>query len=140
VPVTHRRPLVDVLTIVQEQGHHPCGRLLSHDASDRGEMMSQSEVSELVRLVDETSKLLEGLGETHWAGKLRTSIEAAAIDPWTMLRWFGGMGSLTDLYLSKINGHAIATEDEASTNEELAQLTARIYELAYQLERASPSR
>ncbi len=38
---------------------------------------------------------------------------------------FGGMGSLNDVYISKLNGHSV--DDEAKANKRLGELTAALW-------------
>jgi hypothetical protein len=48
-------------------------------------------------------------------------------DAQAILRKFGGMGSINDLYICSANGHSIKVEDEAAANQELQSLLECIY-------------
>ena len=44
--------------------------------------------------------------------------------------WFGGMGSINDLHLCKLNGHSVDPENETIANAELRDSIANLYQAA----------
>ncbi len=73
---------------------------------------------------------LERCGEEQWAVWLARDAErirdghVEGLDH--LIRAFGGMGSINDLWLSPINGHSIREEDAQQANEVLHALLMRI--------------
>ena len=85
----------------------------------------------LRRLLEELEELLAGFGEHWWAGRLLGFRETIDVNPDRARRElqtaFGGMGSLTDLQLSRFNGHVILESEEIDANEKLRSLVAEIW-------------
>ncbi|MCU0857792.1 MAG: hypothetical protein MUC65_05240 [Pontiellaceae bacterium] len=54
--------------------------------------------------------------------------------PKLLLDFFGGMGSLTDMYICPENNHKIQEEEVRNVNQTLDKLTSKAYSLAKQLE------
>jgi hypothetical protein len=77
------------------------------------------------------AELLESIGEVYWLERVR--VECAVVRPAEILGWFGGMGSLNDFYISKVNGHQVLKEDEDNLNQRLDGLRQLIYRLAAEL-------
>lgn len=95
-------------------------------------------MSELLLTLDDLASLLRRHGEPHWsawlegdARRLRNG-DRGALDH--LLSAFGGMGSLNDLILSPVNGHAIDEEDVERVNAELRRLASRLFTLARELQ------
>lgn len=100
-----------------------------------GSVTSCGQTEESLRTVmGEVVQLLDGAAERHWATTIREAQHA--LDPNQILRWFGGMGSLNDLILSRVNGHNVDREDESRANERLAVLQADMFRLASELLRS----
>ena len=98
--------------------------------------MSDSDFDErlerLLENLDEIATLLRNHGETHWlrwAMTCRSELathDAAAFDD--VLGAFGGMGSLNDLLILAVNGHAVEREDESAVNDRLDDLRNAIWD------------
>lgn len=78
----------------------------------------------------ELAELLEKIGDVYWLSKVRA--ECACARPAEIVSWFGGMGSLNDLIISKINGHKFTEGQEDDLNQYLNDLRRSIYDLASQ--------
>ncbi|WP_202805926.1 DUF6966 domain-containing protein, partial [Actinopolymorpha alba] len=83
----------------------------------------EARASRLANLLDEAVGLLEKHGESHWASWLATSRRRiAAGDTYGLdhlLSAFGGMGSLNDLLVLRVNGHEINEAQEGAVNTRL---------------------
>jgi hypothetical protein len=86
----------------------------------------------LRQVLNETLELLDGAGERFWSEKIRMAL-GGPIPRQQILSWYGGMGSFTDLMLSRVNGHDVRDEDQERLNVRLDKLQSRINELARQL-------
>jgi len=74
--------------------------------------------------------LLRSVDETFWSGKIEDVLRKD-ITPFAarnILRWYGGMGSFSDLMICRMNGHDVRSEDESRINKKLSALRAEIYE------------
>lgn len=80
-------------------------------------------------------ELLQSVNESFWSEKIkdvlaqRSSTQLAQ----SILDWYGGMGSFSDLVICRINGHEIAAEKEMSINKKLSVLRTKIYKKANSL-------
>ncbi len=74
--------------------------------------------------------LLRRHGKDFWAEWLEQAVSTERL-----LRAFGGMSSLNDVYLHPSNGHAIDLDDVAHVNARLHALLGSIYALARELRR-----
>lgn len=74
--------------------------------------------------------LFERYGVGFWAQTMRKKSEFIVADC-ELLRslksMFGGMGSLTDCYITPENGHRVTRDEQRSVNEKLDQLTTQLY-------------
>lgn len=102
-------------------------------------------LARLIKSLDETVNLLLNHGESHWfrwATSCRAALhnnDAAAFD--RVLGAFGGMGSFNDLWILRINGHAVEPDQESTVNARLTGLRSAIWDDAMALRhelRASP--
>ena len=57
--------------------------------------------------------------------------------PALLLKLFGGMGSLNDVYICPANNHKIREEEVRDVNEKFSRLTSKAYSLAKELERST---
>ena len=80
---------------------------------------------ELNEAIDDLNLLLSKYGVRGWKLNRVTTSSGAH----TVLRKFGDMGSINDLYICAANGHRIKPEDEAAANHELHKLLECIYTL-----------
>ncbi|MBC7768490.1 MAG: hypothetical protein H7124_06865 [Phycisphaerales bacterium] len=96
-------------------------------------------VSELATLVQEASDLLRRHSVTFWADWLGDDaarirqLDFSGIEH--LLSAYGGMGSLTDVYICPQSGHAIEAKNVESVNARLGSLLNRMYDGAKQLSR-----
>lgn len=102
-------------------------------------------LARLAENLGEVATLLRDHGETHWLKWATTcsheleTYDAAAFAH--VLGAFGGMGSLNDLLILRVNGHIVAPERESAVNRRLGDLRAAIWGDATALRhdlRASP--
>ena len=63
-------------------------------------------------------------GENHWKINPINNDQSAR----NLIRSFGGMGSLNDLYICKINGHKIERSEEIQVNEKVRNLLSSIHD------------
>jgi hypothetical protein len=79
-----------------------------------------------------TIAFLDGVNEKVWASRLVSYEQRLAKSDKSVLadlrREFGGMGTLNDLYLTRINGHSVPPDSEKRLNAELNQLRQSIYQ------------
>lgn len=91
----------------------------------------------LAKRLSQLSSLLEELGESHWAEWLRhDSVLLADSNPEGLdhfLSALGGMGSLNDLVICRVNGHRVDKTDESKINLEVQQLLSECRERASEL-------
>jgi hypothetical protein len=59
---------------------------------------------------------------------MRDAIGRQDLDPAELLAWYGGMGSLNDLVIARMNGHKIEPSEEIAENRRMDELRALIYE------------
>lgn len=81
-------------------------------------------------LLCKCKELLEKTGETYWSNKMDFLLKENIDDELMkniIVTWFGGMGSLNDLYICKENGYLISENDEILVNEKLEKLRVDIY-------------
>ncbi len=72
---------------------------------------------------DYLSKLEEQLTRAYASGEDQEKREAL-----TRIKGiYGGMGSFTDIFITNLAGHTIATEDESAVNEEFQHLRTQLY-------------
>jgi len=78
-------------------------------------------------------ELLSKYGEGFWADKIEAVLNRKPQDDNSMayevLSWFGGMGSINDVVISKANKHRIASDEEDAVNETLKSTLGEIYGL-----------
>lgn len=100
---------------------------------------SDHRISELVRLIQEASELLRRHDVTFWADWLADDAARIRRQDFSgiehLLSAYGAMGSLTDVFVSPQNGHAIEEKDVELVNARLGSLLSRIYDGAKQLSR-----
>ena len=94
---------------------------------------------QLADAVADTIVLLQKYEVSGWADRL-IEINHRIIQRWPegpilLLDQYGGMGSLTDVYICPENNHKIRNEDERDVNQMLQKLTSKMYALAKELER-----
>ena len=88
--------------------------------------------------LDAAAGLLSSVGETFWSAKLRDMAERVWERPRLVGQiesWFGGMGSLNDVYLCRHNGHKVTEEEEVPINGRLRAVLGRIFKNANEMRR-----
>jgi hypothetical protein len=85
-------------------------------------------------LIDIAS-LLDGVAEYHWAKKARNAASTSTIDLHEVLSWYGGMGSINDLVIARVNGHRVERAQEVPLNDKLDELRNKVYVTASALRR-----
>lgn len=99
--------------------------------------MTNGSVDDLLRLLADAVKLLEGSGEEHWAASLRHDLDRLtrgdgyAVDH--LLNGYGGMGSINDVVISPHNGHGASEDDGEVATARLRTLLSTIYDNAKDL-------
>lgn len=93
---------------------------------------------DVVRLVSELAELKAFLSRykvTAWVAQVDRMLNAADDGPdalkTAVLRMFGGMGSINDLIISRVNGHEV--DDESAVNVELTHRVKEIWVRAKRL-------
>lgn len=95
------------------------------------------DVADLAERIDAASRLMCSCGELHWGVWLAR--DAAAIRNLDLrgvehfLAAFGGMGSITDLVISPLNGHTVAPDQATLMTDELRALLFKAADLARRL-------
>ena len=92
----------------------------------------EDQSTHLNELLTDCMKLLQSVGETFWSEKIEAVVERG-ISPFaarSILEWYGGMGSFTDLLICRINGHDVEVGDEPEINKRLSALRTEIYKKA----------
>ncbi|WP_286829408.1 MULTISPECIES: DUF6966 domain-containing protein [Kordiimonas] len=91
-------------------------------------VLVQDLLSDLGRLSD----LLNRVKAAFWASKVNKAKQflddghhTAASEE--MRSWFGGMGSLNDLVIHPVNGHAVSDKEMDAVNAELANLKSSLF-------------
>lgn len=93
----------------------------------------------LLAAVDETLTVLWRFDKRHWAEWLAQDRERIArgdvygLDH--LLQAFGGMGSLNDVYIHRVNGDDVSDDEAATINAELNELRERVWVNAKALRR-----
>lgn len=101
-------------------------------------MTTEEGIIGLQRILRALLQLMRCVGERHWAETVERALlnlEMGATKRWIeeILSWYGGMGSLNDLVIAKVNGHNVEPQDEQALNAELARLTSALYARAVHL-------
>ena len=80
--------------------------------------------TEVRQVLGDLSELLSDADEKWWLRKAEAAqkLESSEQQARQVRSWFGGMGSLNDLILCKINGHKVAEKDRTTINARLAQV------------------
>jgi hypothetical protein len=101
--------------------------------------MSNTEhrIRDLETAVEEALAILRRHGVVDWTSKLEQVLallsrrDARGLE--RLLAMFGGMGSLNDVVVSRLNGHNISELEEGSVNRTLRTRLSRAYSLAHDL-------
>ena len=92
----------------------------------------------LADTVSQIAQLLRQYDVSFWPDELseinNRITQRWAEGPTLLLKLYGGMGSLNDVYICPENNHKIQTEDVQDVNHTLSQLTSKAYSLAKELE------
>jgi hypothetical protein len=106
--------------------------------TDREEQWLNRLLQELRHDLNAAAEILSSVGETFWSSKLRDMADRVWERPrlvGELETWFGGMGSLNDVYLCRHNGHKVEEMEEAAVNGRLRAVLGRIYANANDMRR-----
>lgn len=91
-------------------------------------------MTDLTETLEQMVTVLARCGETFWSNTIVNDLALLRKDDAygaeRFLTYFGGMGSVSDLWLCEANGHSVSKEREAETNAEFQALRARAWQLA----------
>ena len=93
----------------------------------------------LDQLLDDAADFLSDYAEGYWPTVLRRYAEESRQGHDVKAKihgLFGGMGSLNDLWLCELNGHAVSKEEEKNVNAAFAEVRDRVW---YAVSRTSKS-
>lgn len=90
--------------------------------------------SSLLRL----KSTLEQVGERACLPRISLVLDSDPIALLEVLSWFGGMGSLNDLWISAANGHRVTELNRRDANVELDRLRRAVHDAALTLARYQP--
>jgi len=83
--------------------------------------------------------ILKRYGEMNWSKRIADDLQflrrGDAYGAKRFLTYFGGMGSISDLWLCEMNGHPVPKSRESAVNAEFHALRERAWQLATQAER-----
>lgn len=92
-------------------------------------MANKVETSEII---EQMVTLLQDSGEYHWSSKFKALTSKSLDRQTTILKsWFGGAGSLNDLYLSDVNGHSLSGKSENELNRRLDKLRDALFDRVF---------
>lgn len=97
-------------------------------------------INSLIKNLIDCKILLESVGELFWSKKIKSIlVDGCIIDNLykidEIISWYGGMGSFSDLIISKQNGFDIGGESEENINDELHRLRSDIYQASVHIKR-----
>ena len=85
----------------------------------------------IIELLNSMETLLKSVQEDFWSKKIEDFLkkynDTGDIDIKEIESWYGGMGSINDLIVSRYNDHKIDENNEKAVNDELNILRKRIY-------------
>lgn len=88
------------------------------------------EIEELSKTIQEAADLLLSVGEQHWGNWLAKDAALIRRSDFRgvehVLSAFGGMGSINDLIIHPINGHAVSEAETSIVNEKLEILLSSV--------------
>jgi hypothetical protein len=91
-------------------------------------------VTDLVQTLEQMAAVLARCGETIWSQKIASDLSLLQkgdnYGAERFLTYFGGMGSINDVWLCRMNGHSVPKERESETNEEFHALREHAWKLA----------
>jgi hypothetical protein len=92
------------------------------------------DTSQLILAMQETVDMLNLYRATPWAAKIEDDIRLLERGDnhgaERFLSYFGGMGSLNDVWLCEENGHTVPKSAEKQINDQLEKLKTQAWELA----------
>jgi|SRR5215475_5407071 len=94
----------------------------------------ETERGELARAMDALASFLRAHGEHHWGSRIEDDLHLVrkgdVFGAQRFLGYFGGMGSLNDVWLCKLNEHTVPEGAESRINRELDRLKSTAWQLA----------
>jgi hypothetical protein len=95
------------------------------------------EVSNVTKAIEELMSLLRRFDERHWSTKIEDDLfflrKGDIYGAKRFLTYFGGMGSLNDVWLCAANGHSVSDEMEQKVNTEFDALKSQAWALANEI-------
>lgn len=76
---------------------------------------------------------LERVDERHWHRRISKMLESQSADAREVLSWFGGAGSLSDLWIDAANGHRVTDAERDAANARVSSLRLNVYDTARRL-------
>lgn len=98
-------------------------------------------MTHIIDQIRRCASLLASVRESHWSEELRPFADDssdAELDIHKIKKivsWFGGMGSLSDVYICRLNHHHVPEGQEDELNAALSEITDSIYDSAMEAER-----
>jgi hypothetical protein len=88
----------------------------------------------VVQALEELVAFLHRFDERHWSSKIEDDVfflrRGDAYGAKRFLSYFGGMGSLNDVWLCSANGNPVADDSQSKVNAELGRLKEKAWQLA----------
>jgi hypothetical protein len=98
-----------------------------------------SDTSKLLNLLVELEELFRASGVDHWADWLKKDIDLISRGDFAgvshLLSAYGGMGSMTDVYITPEAGYSITDEEVSQLNYRLSNLMSEIFSFATKMQR-----
>ena len=89
---------------------------------------------ELAQVLEQMIGVLADSGDTFWSGAIGNDLallrKGDAYGAERFLTYFGGMGSINDVWLCEMNGHSVPKTREGQINAEFHALRERAWQLA----------
>lgn len=99
----------------------------------------ESDTSKLINLLVELEELFRSNGVNHWADWLKKDIDLISSGDFEgvshLLSAYGGMGSITDVYITPEAGYLITDAEVAQLNDRLSNLMSEIFSFATKIHR-----
>ena len=94
----------------------------------------QTEAGELARAMESLAAFLRAHDEHHWSSRIEDDLrfvrKGDVFGAQRFRGYFGGMGSLNDVWLCKLNRHTVPDGAESKINRELDPLRSTAWQLA----------
>src|ERR1700722_18372201 len=99
-------------------------------------MQNQSEIDDLIQSIADLIATLKSCGDDNWAPKLQENESGHLQDGVNnIVGMYGGMGSLNDYLVARVNGFSGTDEEAETINSTLKNQRSIVYDRARELER-----